>query len=324
MRRRELIGLLGGALAVAGGREARAQGTPTPGKIGYLHPRTVARGSPTVAALRPAWEKLGYSEPESVLLMSAEGDEARLPELAAELVRRGVGVLIAVGPAAVSAASRVGSAPVVAIDQETDPVRSGLIASFGRPGGNVTGLFVDQPGLAGKMIDLLKEAATSIRRVAIVESANTTRDQLEAALGAARARALDAITITSRGPDTYEAAFADLGRDVPTGVVQLGTPGFILDARSFALAAQKHRIPNIAFLKVYVREGILMSYGPRQEAYFPRAVMLADKILKGQRPADLPVEQPVEFEFAINLKTAQAIGLEIPSTLLARADEVIE
>jgi putative ABC transport system substrate-binding protein len=312
------------AAGLLAARRVSAQaGAPT-GKIGYLHPRTAAHNSPTVVALRPAWEKLGYREPGSVLLRSGEGDPARLPGLAAELVSLGAGVLIAVGPAAVKAATQAVSIPVVAIDQESDPIRSGLISSFGRPGGNVTGLFVDQPALAGKMTDLLKEAAPTIRRVAIVATADTTPDQLDAALGAARARGLEAVTVTTSGPESYDAAFASLAGNLPTGIVQLGTPGFILDAASFASAAQKHGLPNIAFLKVYTRDGVLMTYGPSQERYFPRAVTLADRILKGERAADLPIDQPTEFELAINLKAARALRLDLPPTLLARADEVIE
>ena len=321
MRRREFV-LLGAGL-IAAERVFAQAGAPT-GKIGYLHPRTAAVDSPTVAALRPAWEKLGYREPGSILLRSGEGDPARLPVLVAELMRLGAGVLIAVGPAAVKAATQAGSIPVVAIDQESDPIRSGLIASFSRPGGNVTGLFVDQPALAGKMTDLLKEAAPAIGRVAIVATADTTPDQLDAALGAARARALDAVTVTNSGPASYDAALGTLGGDLPTGIVQLGTPGFILDAASCASAAQKRRLPNIAFLKVYTRDGVLMTYGPSQERYFPRAVTLADRILRGEKAADLPIDQPIEFELAINLKAARALGLDLPPTLLARADEVIE
>ncbi len=154
---------------------------------------------------------------------------------------------------------------------------------------------------------------------------STTGDQLDSAFAAARARAIDVIIVVRRrGPDGYDAAFGGLGREVSTGVVQLGTPGFIVDAKTFALAAQKHGLPNIAFLKVYVSEGVLMSYGPRQETYFPRSVTLADRILKGEKPAELPIEQPAEFELAINLATAKVIGLNLPPSLLARADEVIE
>jgi putative ABC transport system substrate-binding protein len=174
------------------------------------------------------------------------------------------------------------------------------------------------------MTDLLKEAAPALRRVAIVRTPQTTSDQLEAALGAARLRGLEVITVEWGGREGYDGALAHLAGNPATGVVQLSTPGFTLDAKNFAEAAKKHRLPTIAFLKTYVRDGVLMSYGPRQETYFSRAALMADRILKGERPANMPIEQPTEFEFAINVRTAQSINLEIPATLLARADEVIE
>src|SRR5829696_2112229 len=185
-RRRAVLGIIAGA-ALAWPGHASAQ-SPGPRKIGYLHSRTVAPNSSTLTALRAVWERLGYSEPETVVLRSADGDEARLPELAAELVDLAARVLIAVGPAAVKAATAVGKVPVVAIDLETDPIRSGMAASFSRPGGNVTGLFLDQPSLAGKWVELLREAVPSIERVALLWQPGTPRDQLEAAVAAARER----------------------------------------------------------------------------------------------------------------------------------------
>lgn len=319
MRRREFIAA---AATLSLSQVAEAQPRPSERKIGFLHPRTVSPKSPTIMVLGPVWERLGYREPASLALRSAEGDDARLPGLAAELVALGAGVLIAVGPAAVRAATKT-ALPVVAIDLETDPVRSGLASSFGQPGGKVTGLFVDQPALAGKMIDLLKEAAPAVARVAIVSSPSTTGDQINGALAAARTRSMDAVVIRGGG-ESYDAAFNGLTRDVKTGIVQLGTPGFIVDARDFAVAAQKHGLPHIAFLKAYAREGILMTYGPRQETYFPRAAVLADRILQGEKAGELPIEGPSEFELTLNLNTARAIGVDFSPALLARADEVIE
>ncbi len=321
MRRRAFIALVGHSLLAPFG--AKAQAARTSRKIGYLHPRTIAPDPPTVKVLRTTWEKLGYAEPETVVLRSAADNPERLPKLAGELTELGAGVIIAVGPAAVKAASERG-VPVVGIDLETDPIGSGLAASFGRPGGNVTGLFVDQPSVAGKMIDLLKEAAPTLERVAIISTPNTTLHQVEAALGAARARDLKGVVVEKRSAVSYEEAFSGLGADGHTGVVQLGSPGFILDSRSFAIAAEESRLPSIAFLKVYVGDGVLMSYGPNTDVYFSRAVVLADRILRGEKPAELPIEQPAQFELVINLRTAKALGLTIPPTLLARADEVIE
>jgi putative ABC transport system substrate-binding protein len=323
VKRRVFLAALAGAalLPVA----ARAQPRQPAGKIGYLHPKTIDPDAPSLTILRPVWERLGYAEPETVLLRAADGDPGRLPRLATELIGLGAGVLIAVGPAAVKAASTVGRVPVVAIDLETDPVRSGLAASFGRPGGNVTGLFMDQPSLAGKWIDLLREAAPAVERLALLWDPTTTRDQLESALAAARVRGLAAMTLEVRSPEDYERAFADrLSRAAKTGVVHLGSPGTSVNAPGVAAAARTHGLPTIAFLKAYAQMGVLMSYGPDQESYWPRAIVLADRILKGERAGDIPIEQPARFELVINLGTARALDLSLPPTLLARADEVIE
>jgi putative tryptophan/tyrosine transport system substrate-binding protein len=323
MKRRQVIA---GLVTLAGvPRLAAAQGIRTLGKIGYLHPKTVDPAAPSLRILRPVWERFGYAEPETVLLRAAEGHHERLQPLVTELVGLGAGVLIAVGPAAVEAASAVGKVPVVAIDLESDPVRSGVAASFARPGGNVTGLFMDQPSLAGKWIDLLREAAPALERVALLWDPTTTRDQLDAAIEAARVRGVEAVTLEVRSPEDYEKVFADrIRRGDRTGVVHLGSPGTSVNAPGLAAAARRHGVPTIAFLKAYAATGVLMSYGPDQETYWPRAIVLADRILKGERAGDIPIEQPARFELVINLATARALALSLPPTLLARADEVIE
>jgi putative ABC transport system substrate-binding protein len=321
-RRQAIAGL---ACLAGAPRLALAQGIRTRGKIGYLHPKTIDPAAPSLRILRPVWERFGYAEPETVLLRAADGDPERLQPLVTELVGLGAGVLIAVGPAAVKAASAVAKVPVVAIDLESDPVRSGLAASFARPRGNVTGLFMDQPSLAGKWIDLLREAVPGLERIAFLWDPTTTRDQLESALGAARVRGVEAVTLEVRSPEDYERAFADrLSRASNTGVVHLGSPGTSVNAPSVAAAARTYKLPTIAFLKAYAEMGVLMSYGPDQEGYWPRAIVLADRILKGERAGDIPIEQPARFELVINIGTARALGLDLPPTLLARADEVIE
>ena len=323
MRRREVMAGLAGMIAAP--CLSRAQSQRGLRKIGYLHPRTIDPAAPSLTILRPVWERLGYAEPETVLLRAADGDPARLPTLASELIGLGAGVLIAVGPAAVKAASAANAVPVVAIDLETNPIRSGLAASFGRPGGNVTGLFMDQPSLAGKWIDLLREAAPAVERLAFLWDPTTTRDQLESAAEAAHVRGLRAFTLEVRSPEDYDKAFNDsVGRVPTTGYVQLGSPGTSVNAPSLAAAARKHRLPTIAFLKAYAQMGVLMSYGPEREGYWPRAMILADRILKGERAGDIPIEQPTHFEFVINLRTAKDIGLALSPALLARADELIE
>ncbi len=313
--------LLAGAMATSVAGAARAAAIP---KIGYVHPRTVARNQSTLSILRPVWRQLGYVEGETFLVRSADGDSTRIPGLVADLKEHGVNALILVGPEAVNAA-RSTQLPIVAIDLETDPVRAGLAQSFNRPGGNLTGLYLDQPSIAAKWIELLQQAVPGLTRVALVWDPITARHQLEAARAAAAAERLEA-PVLELPPTTgdYDAAFARLADSAPTGVVQLGSPGFGVGAARFASAAAKYRLASIALLKTYARAGLLMSYGPNQEIYFQRAVILADKIVRGERAGEIPIERPATFELALNLGTAKAIGLSLPAAMLARAEEVIE
>lgn len=314
-----LLGLIGAPYL------AQAQAPRPAGKIGYLAldaALTANSNNANVLLLRPAWQQLGYVEGETMLLRFAEHDAQRLPQLVAELIALNVGVLIVVGGESVRIVSRVTRVPpIVALDLETDPVRAGLAKSFARPGGNVTGLFMDQPSLAGKWIELLREAVPSIERVALLWDPGTGRDQLEIAQAAARAKGLETVVIEFSPVTNFDDTLRDLGRGQRTGIVVLTSPRF--PRRNVAAAAQKHRLPSIAFQANQVEGGMLMSYGPNRKVYFPRVVVLADKILKGEKPGDIPIEQPTTFELAINLKTAKAIGLTIPKLLQARADYLI-
>ena len=319
--------MIGGTIGTTVARPwaAAAQLKPVPGKIGYLHPVTLANIS--LAILKGAWRERGYVEGESVFLRSAEGDFSRLPHLVAELIALQVGALIVVGAPAVQAASRATkTVPIVAIDLETDPVHVGYAASLSRPGGNVTGLFMDLPSLAGKWIQLLREAAPRIRRVALIWDKTTGRDQLDTAIEAAKAVGLEATVVEWRSPGDYESVFARLQQEQPTGLVLLTAPGmFPLMFSSITSPAIAHKLPTIAPGKNYAMNGALMSYAPVVETYFPRAVILADRILRGEKPGDLPIERPAKnFELVLNLRTAKEMGLTIPQPLVDRADEVIE
>jgi putative tryptophan/tyrosine transport system substrate-binding protein len=323
MRRREFMALVG--VAAGWPLLAHAQTQRTVGKIGYVHVISLSDPGVSLSLLRPIWQELGYVEGETVLLRSAEGDPGRLPQLVAELIDLGVGVLIVVGPAALRAASQVTkSTPIVAIDLETDPVHAGLAASFSRPGGNVTGLFLHQPSLAGKWLELLKECVPRIERVALVWDPSTSTDQLHAATTAARTIGIETLVLEVRSTERFEEVFRTLGGGRKTGIVQLGSPTLSAFPARLPDTALKYGLPTISFLTPHARAGALLGYGPNLRLYFPRAAILADQILKGAKPGDLPIEQPTKFELAINLKTANALGLTIPPTLLARADEVIE
>lgn len=324
MQRRLFIRLLGCAV-VALPRETSAQAPRALHKLGYIHPRTIATNHPTLSALRAVWLGLGFIEGETVLLRSAEDDPRRVPALVRELIDLGVGALIAVGPATVNAASKATTTvPIVAIDLESDPIRSGLIRSYKKPGGNVTGLFLDQPSMAAKIIELLQEAAPAIERILITWDPSTGPWQVDAAKAAARAKGVEAVVLEARPRGGYDEVFGRLANSRRTGVVQFGSAGFIIDAADFVAAAQNYRLPTISNLKVYARAGVLLTYGPDQVGYFARAVMIADKILKGEKAGDLPIERPTKFELVVNLKTAKALDLIIPPALMVAADEVIE
>lgn len=315
-----------GALSLIGAPcLAEAQAPRPAGKIGYLALDPIGSSNSSVLLLRPAWQRLGYVEGETMLLRFAERDARRLPQLVAELIALKVGVLIVVGGEAVRNVNQVTkTTPIVAIDLETDPVRSGLAKSFARPGGNVTGLFMDQPSLAGKWIELLREAAPTIVRVALLWDPGTGRDQLEIGQAAARAKGLESVVIEFRAVTNFDDALRDLGGRQRTGIVVLTSPIFGFLRGDFVAAALKHRMPTIAFHSNQAHARVLMTYGPVREVYWPRAVVLADKILRGEKPGEIPIEQPTKFELVINLKTAKVLGLTIPPALLARADEIIQ
>lgn len=303
---------------------AQAQPRPTTPKIGYLHPRTLVDTHPTLMILRQAWRKLGYVEGQTLLMRSANGDAAKLPALTQQLIDEGVAALIVVGASAVRAASlTTKSVPIVAIDLETDPVRAGYAASYAKPGGNVTGLFLDQPALAGKWIDLLRETVPGIERLAILWDASTGANQLEVARTVARSRGFDAVVLEVHRMANVDQGLRHLAGRPRTGMVQLSSPGASLLAPALAAAALRYQLPLISFLRAYAESGVLMTYGPVQETYFARAVPLADRLARGQRAGDTPIEGPDRFEFVINLKTAQAMGLTLPPAVLLRADEVI-
>jgi putative tryptophan/tyrosine transport system substrate-binding protein len=323
MRRRTFLLCL--SCAVAATRSAEAQTSSAQHKIGYLHPATIDPGSSLMSVLRPRWRQLGYVEGKTILLRSAQGDITRLPGLVAELIGLGVDVLIVVGPQAVRAArATTSTTPIVALDLETDPVRAGFIASWTKPGGNMTGLFLDQASLAGKWLAMLREIAPHLRRVALMWDPNTGSDQLDAAKSAARALGIDALVLEVNRCEGIEAALATLGTESTTGVMLLGSPVLINPPHYFADAALKFKLPTVSFFKPIAKAGGLMTYGANEETYFPRSIVMAQEILNGAKPSNMPIERPDHYELIINLKTAKALGLNVPQTLQVMADEVIE
>jgi len=278
-------------------------------------------------ALREGLAEFGYVESQNLRIetRSAEDREERLSTLAADLVERRVDVIVTGGPSAIKAVKSVtGTLPIVAVDFESDPVAAGFAASFARPGGNITGVFLDQAGLSGKWLALLKEAVPKLVRVAVLWDAATPPHQLSAIKVAARTLALKEDTLEVREPHDVEGAFGAAARMRAQGVVILSSPFVSRHGAELAAAAVAKRLPTISMFRENATAGCLMSYGPILAAGYRRLGSLAGRVLKGAKPADLPIEQPTKFELVINLKTAKALGLTIPPSLPARADEVIQ
>jgi putative tryptophan/tyrosine transport system substrate-binding protein len=295
------------------------------GKIGYLHPVTISPSHITFAILRKEWQRLGYVEGETLLARSGEGDITMLPALVRDLIEKGAGVIILVGADAIRAGAQTTKrTPIVAIDLETDPVQTGLVSSYARPGGLVTGLFLDLPSLATKWIELIRELVPGLERIAFVWQPASGRSQLDVALGAAQGLGIETVVLETDISDDFRTKFSSLAGSKRTAIVQLTFPGITTVSTKYAAAAQSLGLPTMAFLRAAAKDGILMSYGPNQEDYFPRAVQIADRILRGDKVGDIPIERPTRFEMVINLKTAKSLGLTVSPSLLGRADEVID
>ena len=275
--------------------------------------------------------ELGYVEGRNVVIeyRSAEARSERFPALAAELVALKVDVLVVPGtPGALAAKQATRTIPIV-FAGVSDPVESGLVTSLARPGGNVTGVSLLAPELVGKSLELLKEAVPGVSRVAVlwqpgVLGERTEQDMLKGAEVAARALGVRLQLVEARGPEDLDKAFSDMTKERAGALTVLGTAMFITERRRLVGLAAKNRLPVVYPWKEGVDAGGLMAYGPNIADVFRRAATYVDRILKGAKPGDLPVEQPTKFELVINLKAARVLGLTIPPSLLARADQVIE
>ena len=285
--------------------------------------------SPTCKAMAQGLRDLGYVEGENLVIefRTAEGQLERLPTLAAELVQRKVDVLVAGGPEVILRAARQATStlPIVMVAVDYDPMALGYIAGLPRPGGNITGLSLQQIEVTGKCLELLKDALPQVTRVAVLWDA-VSADQFRAAEGAAQVLGVQLQSLELRHPPAYDydSAFAAAAREGAEALLVLRSPLFGLGRdRLIALAAQ-HRLPIMSSVLTLVEAGGLMAYGADTADMYRRTATYVDKILKGAKPADLPVEQAMKFKLIINLKTAKALGITMPSSLLILADEVIQ
>ncbi|HEV2300011.1 MAG TPA: ABC transporter substrate-binding protein [Stellaceae bacterium] len=330
MKRRQFIALLGG-LAAAPPAGVLAQGTQpaqSVRRVGLLGSGPPFGGkSPIVLGLGAAFKAHGYMVGRDVVFVgrAAAGDEKRLPGLVGELTASGVRLIVSLGyPAAVAAKEHTRLA-VVAMNTG-DPVATRLVESLSRPGGHVTGISDIASELAAKRLQLLTEAVPHVRKVAMLWNADNLgmTFRYKAARAAALRLHIEVQPLGVREPDDFGSAFAAMTKDPPDAILMVTDALTILNHRRVFEFAAAHRLPAIYEFDFLVRDGGLMSYGPDDAETYDRVAGLADRILKGANPADLPFEEPTRFVFAVNLKTAKAIGLEIPRDILARADEVIE
>jgi len=296
-------------------------------RIGYLSARSSSTESTRTEAFRQSLQELRYVEGKNIIIeyRFAEGKFERLPALAAELVRLNVEVIVAVGVPPTRAAKQVTTTIPIVMAGGGDPVSAGLVASFARPGGNITGssdLTVDS---ITKRLELLKEVVPKASRVAVLlNPANPTNPlQLKETQAAAPALGVAIVPLEIKGAEDFDQAFSAMGKKRADALLVFSDPMFGFYQKQIANLAVKSRLPAIYGSRYYVEAGGLMSYGTNPDDHYRRAAIYVDKILKGATPAELPVERPMKFDLVINLKAAKQIGLTIPPNVLARADKVI-
>jgi putative ABC transport system substrate-binding protein len=306
---------------------ANAQHPTKVARIGYLSSDSPSTIAERIEAFRQGLRELGYVEGKNIVIewRFAEGKADRLAGLGAELVRLKVEVIVTSGPAATRAAKQATVTIPIVTAQDSDPVGNGLVASLARPGGNITGLSTLAPEITGKRLELVKEIVPRLSRVAVLGSSTTPGNPqaLRETELAARALGVQIQYLEVRGAKDIEPAFRAASKGRADAVLLLQSPVFVNERTQLAVLAVTHRLPTIYDRREFVDDGGLMCYGTNFVELSHRAATYVDKILKGAKPADLPVEQPTKFELVINLKAAKQIGLTIPPNVLARADKVI-
>ncbi len=326
MRRRQFVSALGSA-TVAGPLAAHAQQASKVPRIGFLYPGVATMAVTRIAALREGLRSIGYREADRVEILdrSSEGNPARLTPLAADLIEREVDVIVPVSPAGVrTAKSATTIIPIVANDLESDPVASGFVASLAHPGGNITGVFSDFPDFGMKWLELLKEAIPTLSSAVVLRDPATSPMQLDAVQAAGRLLNVRLEVVDVRAIAELEHAFKTAAERRPDAVIVLASPLFGTDPKLIAQLALAHRLPTATLFSDIARAGGLLAYGPNLLDSFRQVGTMVGKILQGLRPADLPVERPTKFEMVVNLRTAKALGLNLPTSVLVGADEVIE
>jgi putative ABC transport system substrate-binding protein len=327
MQRRQFLTLVGGAATWPLAAHAQPQSGKM-SRIGFLGNSTAALEANLVEPFRDGLRALGYEEGRTILIEYrwAEGNYARFPALVAELLAANVDVLVTAGtPAALAIKQATTSVPVVMI-AVGDPVGTGLVPSLARPGGNLTGLSSIAPDLEGKRLEILREVVSKLSHVALfINSANPFHSlSVRQAQAAAQALAIKLQLLDVRAAEDLDGAFAAILKERPEALLILADRIFLHNRTRMMDFATRQRLPNVNAYRELIEAGGLMSFGPSYEDMHRRAAIYVDKILKGAKPGDLPVEQPTKFTLVLSLKAAKAIGLDVSPLLLARADEVIE
>jgi len=332
MTRREFMALLGSA-AVTWPLAVSAQQPAKVGRIGYLI--TSSFESPaaraTLSAFQQGLREHGYVEGKDILIeyRAADGKIERFPHLAIELARLNVDLILAPNTPAARAVQQATTTIPVVVPAMGDPVGDGLVASLARPGRNITGLTFLGPELAPKRLDLLKQALPKASRVAALwhpgaSGERTTTEMLKATEAAARTLAIELQLVEVGGTDEFDRAFSEMTRNRADAFIQFASAMLFNERRRIVDLATKHRLPSMFGAREFVELGGLMAYGASINDLFRRCATDVDKILKGAKPADLPVEQPTKFELVVNLTTARELGLTIPREFLLLADEIVE
>jgi len=329
VKRREFITLLGSA-AAAWPLAARAQQGERVRRIGLLMGvADDAEGHARVAALKQGLQELGWTDGRNIQIETrfGEADASSIRAHAAELVALAPDIIVGNTTPVTRALRQATSSIPIIVAAVNDPVEQGFVSSLARPGGNITGFTFIDFEMVGKWLEMLKEAAPGVSRAVLMFNPDTSPHYyvyLRSFEAKPRSVAVEVTAAPVRDTTEVEEAFAKLGRDPGAGLIIPPDAFTVVHHQLFIRLAQQYRVPAVYSFRTYVAEGALMSYGPNANDNFRRSASYVDRILKGAKPADLPVQQPTKFELAINLKTAKALGLQIPDKLLALADEVIE
>jgi putative ABC transport system substrate-binding protein len=326
MRRREFIAGLGGAAAWPLVAMAQRQNSRV-AHIAYLGATSPSSLDPRqIEQFKHGLAENGLVEGRDIAVdyLWAEGSLERLNQLANELVQRNLDVIVTAGPQPVRALLATQTKTPIVFAIHSDPVGDGIVESLAHPGGNVTGLSMANSNLESKRLQVLKDAVSTLKRVAILHDPSMGSSGLADAQSGARALALEALFFEAGDPVKFAAVFVDIANQRANGLAAMASPFLNFHHRRLIDLATRYRLPSIWETAAYVRDGGLLSYGPSFPDMYRQSAGYVAKILNGAKPSDLPVEQPIKFELAVNLHTARSLGLAIPPSLLARADEVIE